>query len=64
MTPENVFGELAASIGFASREAAEKAIVMFARIKECAWARAMLATMSAERMFLRASLRSMSSPGV
>ena len=44
MTPENVFGELAASIGFASREAAEKAIIMFARIRECAWARAMLAS--------------------
>ena len=38
MTPENVFGELAASIGFATKEAAEKAIVMFSRIEQCAWA--------------------------
>ena len=51
MTPENVFGELAASIGFASREAAEKAIVMFARIKECDWARAMLASDSFDRLW-------------
>jgi GNAT superfamily N-acetyltransferase len=32
MTPENVFGEMAASMGFASKEAAEKAILMFSRI--------------------------------
>ena len=50
MTPENVFGELAASIGFASKEAAEKAIVMFSRIEECGWARAMLASDSYDRL--------------
>ena len=50
MTPENVFGELAASIGFGSKEAAEKAIVMFARITECEWARAMLASDSFDRL--------------
>jgi hypothetical protein len=50
MTPENVFGEMAASIGFASSAAAEKAIIMFARIKECAWARAMLASDSYDRL--------------
>ena len=50
MTPENVFGELAASIGFASREAVEKAIVMFSRIRECDWARKMLASDSYDRL--------------
>ena len=50
MTPENVFGELAASIGFATKEAAEKAIVMFSRIEECGWARAMLASDSFARL--------------
>jgi hypothetical protein len=50
MTPENVFGEMAASMGFATKEAAEKAIVMFSRIVECGWARAMLASDSYERL--------------
>ena len=50
MTPENVFGEMAASLGFASKEAAEKAIIMFARIAECEWARKMLASDSYERL--------------
>jgi len=55
MTPENVFGELAASSGFASRAVAEKAIVMFSRIKECEWARKMLASDSYEKL-VRAGL--------
>ncbi len=50
MTPENVFGEMAASMGFASKEAAEKVIVMFSRIRECDWARKMLASDSYERL--------------
>ena len=50
MTPENVFGEMAAFSGFANKAVAEKAIVMFARIKECDWARKMLARDSYEKL--------------
>jgi len=50
MTPENVFGELAAFSGFATKAVAEKAIVMFSRIKECDWARKMLAADSYDNL--------------
>ncbi len=49
-TPENMFGEMPAFYGFATKEVAEKAIIMFARIKECNWARKMLASDSYERL--------------
>jgi hypothetical protein len=55
MTPENVFGEMAAFSGFANKTIAEKAIVMFARIKECSWARKMLAADSYDKL-VRAGL--------
>ncbi len=55
MTPENVFGEMAAFSGFANKAVAEKAIVMFARIKECDWARKMLAADSCDKL-LKADL--------
>ena len=55
MTPENVFGEMAAFSGFANKAVAEKAIVMFARIQECIWARKMLAADSYDRI-LKAGL--------
>jgi hypothetical protein len=44
MTPEAVFAEMVAGYGFAGRPAAEKAFLMFARIRECEWARMMVAT--------------------
>jgi hypothetical protein len=50
MTPESVFAEIAAFYGFANKEVAEKAIMMFARIRECGWARKMLATDSYDRL--------------
>jgi hypothetical protein len=50
MTPESVFGEMAGAYGFASKAVAEKAIVMFARIKECEWARKMLASDSYDKI--------------
>jgi hypothetical protein len=43
MTPEAVFAEMVAGYGFAGRAVAEKAFVMFARIRECEWARMMVA---------------------
>jgi hypothetical protein len=50
MTPENVFGEMATFYGFANKLVAEKAIVMFSRIRECDWARKMLGRDSVDRL--------------
>ncbi|HWL67117.1 MAG TPA: hypothetical protein VNS22_01905, partial [Geminicoccus sp.] len=44
MTPEFVFSEILVFHGFADSQVAEKAIAEFAKIKECAWARAMVPT--------------------
>ncbi len=50
MTPEFIFGDLAANYRFSSSDVAEKAILMFARIQECDWARKMQAPDSYDRL--------------
>jgi len=54
MTPEFVFSEILVFHGFADSQVAEKAIAEFAKIKECAWARAMVPTQATPKIFWKA----------